>query len=119
MFTLSSQNKFHLYSKPTDMRKSFDGLSGLIQNTLERSPLHGDVFIFINKKRDKMKLLHWQGVSFTLYYKRLEAGTFELPDYDDEIGSISLTYTEIVMIVDGLTVQNIQRRKRYEPQELA
>ncbi len=66
-----------------------------------------------------MKLLHWQGVSFTLYYKRLEAGTFELPDYDDEIGSISLTYTEIVMIVDGLTVQNIQRRKRYEPQELA
>ena len=101
------------------MRKSFDGLSGLIQNTLERNPLHGDVFIFINKRRDKMKLLHWQGVSFTLYYKRLESGTFELPDYDDEIGCISLTYTEIVMIVDGLTIQNIQRRKRYQPQEIA
>ncbi len=115
MFTLSSSNRFHLYSQPTDMRKSFDGLSGLIQNNLERNPLHGDVFIFINKKRDKIKLLHWQGISYTLYYKRLEKGTFELPEYDQEIGSIALTYTQIVMIVDGLTIKNIERRKRFEP----
>ncbi len=115
MFTLSSSNRFHLYSQPTDMRKSFDGLSGLIQNNLERNPLHGDVFIFINKKRDKIKLLHWQGISYTLYYKRLEKGTFELPEYDQEIGSISLSYTQIVMIVDGLTIKNIERRKRFEP----
>ncbi len=115
MFTLSSSNRFHLYSQPTDMRKSFDGLSGLIQNNLERNPLHGDVFIFINKKRDKIKLLHWQGISYTLYYKRLEKGTFELPEYDQEIGSISLSYTQIVMIVDGLTIKNLERRKRFEP----
>ena len=91
MFTLSSSNSFHLYSQPTDMRKSFDGLSGLIQNTLGSNPCNGSVFIFINRRRDKIKLLHWQGISFTLYYKRLEQGTFEVPVYDPEVGSIDLT----------------------------
>ncbi len=114
MFTLSSSNSFHLYSQPTDMRKSFDGLSGLIQNTLESNPCNGDVFIFINRRRDKIKLLHWQGISFTLYYKRLEEGTFELPCYDIETGSIVLNYAQIVMLVDGLTIKNIQKRKRYQ-----
>ena len=115
MFTLSSSNKFHLYSEPTDMRKSFDGLSGIIQNTLETDPCNGDVFIFINKRHDKVKLLHWQGISFTLYYKRLEKGTFELPEYDIESGSITLSYTQIVMMVDGLSIKNIQKRKSYNP----
>jgi transposase len=115
MFTLSSSHKFHLFSQPTDMRKSFDGLSGLIQNTLDSNPCNGDVFIFINRRRDKIKLLHWQGISFTLYYKRLEKGTFELPEYDSSIGSIVLDYTQLVMIVDGLTVKNIRKRKRYQP----
>ena len=115
MFALSSENRFHLFSKPTDMRKSFDGLSGLVQNTLERNPSGGDVFIFIKKRRDKIKLLHWQGASFVLYYKRLEKGTFELPRYDAVAGSISLDYTKLVMIIDGLSIENIQKRKRYQP----
>ena len=113
MFTLSSSNRFHLYSQPTDMRKSFDGLSGLVQSTLGANPLNGDVFIFINRRRDKIKLLHWQGVSFTLYYKRLEEGTFEVPRYDPQAGSITLSYTQLVMLVDGLTIKNIQKRKSY------
>jgi transposase len=115
MFTLSSSHKFHLYSQPTDMRKSFDGLSGLVQNNLESNPCSGDVFIFINRQRNKIKLLHWQGISFTLYYKRLEKGTFELPEYDASVGSITLSYTQMVMIVDGLTIKNIERRKHYQP----
>lgn len=115
MFALSSNNRFHLYSNPTDMRKSFDGLSGLVQNTLGCNPCNGDVFIFVNKRRDKIKLLHWQGISFILYYKRLEKGTFELPQYDSTVGSIALDYTKLVMIIDGLSIQNIQKRKRYQP----
>ncbi len=115
MFALSSENKFHLYIQATDMRKSFDGLSGLVQNNLENNPCNGDVFIFINRSRDKIKLLHWQGISFTLYYKRLEKGTFELPEYDSSVGSITLSYAQIVMIVDGLSIKNIQRRKHYQP----
>lgn len=114
MFTLSSSNKFHLYSQPTDMRKSFDGLAGIVQNTLGNNPCNGDVFIFINRRRDKIKLLHWQGIGFTLYYKRLEEGTFELPRYNKGVGSIRLDYAQMVMVIDGLSIKNIQKRKRYE-----
>lgn len=115
MFALSSTNNFHLYSQPTDMRKGFDGLSGLVQNTLGDNPCSGDVFIFINRRRDKVKLLHWQGAGFTLYYKRLEQGTFELPEYGPDAGSIVLGYAQTVMLVDGLSIKNIQKRKRYQP----
>jgi len=115
MFTLSSSHSFHLYSQPTDMRKSFDSLSGLVRTTLDKDPCNGSVYIFINRTRDKIKLLHWQGISFTLYYKRLEEGTFELPEYDSEVGSITLSYAQIVMLIDGLSIKNIQKRKRYKP----
>ncbi|NRA13205.1 MAG: IS66 family insertion sequence element accessory protein TnpB [Crocinitomicaceae bacterium] len=95
------------------MRKSFNGLSGLVHNVLERNPLHGDVFLFINKRRDKIKLLHWGAGGYTLYYKRLEEGTFELPDYDLSGASITIDYTQMVMIIDGLSIKNITRRKRF------
>ena len=97
------------------MRKSFDGLSGLVQHILDRNPFHGDVFLFINKRRDKIKLLHWQGVSFTLYYKRLEQDTFELLQYDDTAKIMILSYTQMVMLVDGLIIKNIHQRKQYQP----
>jgi len=113
MFALSSDNTFHLYSHPTDMRKSFDALSGLVRNNLGNNPIGGEVFIFINKRRDKIKLLHWQGSGYILYYKRLEKGTFEIPRYDASVGSITLTYTQMVMIMDGLSIKNLQRRIRF------
>ena len=114
MFGLSPGYRFHLYSAPTDMRKGFDGLSGLVQNNLSYNPLNGDVFIFINRSRNKIKLLQWQSSGFTLYYKRLETGSFELPEYDNSTtGSIILDYAQLVMLIDGLSIKNIQRRKRY------
>lgn len=97
------------------MRKSFDGLSGLIQNKLLSDPRSGDVFIFINKGRDKIKLLHWSGGGFTLYYKRLEKGTFELPGYGTKQGSVRLDYARLVMMMEGLSIKNIASRKRYRP----
>lgn len=115
MFALSSTNSFHLYNQPTDMRKGFDGLSGIVQNTLRDNPCSGDVFIFINRQRNKVKLLHWQGNGFTLYYKRLEQGTFELPEYGPDARSIVLGYAQTVMLIDGLSIKNIQKRKRYQP----
>ncbi len=115
MFALSAENTFHLYSQPTDMRKSFDALSGLVRNNLGTNPINGDVFIFINKSRDKIKLLNWQGAGYLLYYKRLEKGTFELPRYDASVGSITLGYAQLVMIMDGLSIKNLQKRVRYEP----
>ena len=113
MFGLSTEQRYLLYSDPTDMRKSFDGLSGLIQNNLGRTPGAGEVFVFINKRRDKIKLLHWSGAGFVLYYKRLEEGTFELAEYDEKALSISLSYTQMVMLIDGLSIKNVVRRKRF------
>jgi len=113
MFTLGSSLKFHLYSQPTDMRKSFDSLSGLVQNEIGLSPFSGDVYVFINKSRNKIKLLHWSGSSFVLYYKRLESGTFEHPRYDIQSGSYTLSYSQIVMLVDGISIKNIERKKHY------
>ena len=118
MFALSSSNRFHLYSQPTDMRKSFDSLSGIVRNELDGNPCSGDVFIFMNRSRNKIKLLHWQGIGFTLYYKRLEEGSFELLDYEPQVGSITLSYAQIVMLVDGLSIKNIQKRKQFSlPEE--
>lgn len=99
------------------MRKSFDALSGLVRNNLGCNPVNGEVFIFINKSRDKIKLLHWQGSGYLLYYKRLEKGTFELPRYDLSVGSITLSYAQMVMIMDGLSIRNLQKRMRYTPLE--
>ena len=115
MFTLSSHHKFNLFSQPTDMRKGFNGLSGIVNNILKDNPRSGEVFIFINKRRNKIKLLQWQGGGFVLYYKRLEQGAFELPEYEELAGSIVLSYTKMAMILDGLSIKNIGNRKRFNP----
>ncbi|MFV0522710.1 MAG: IS66 family insertion sequence element accessory protein TnpB [Mangrovibacterium sp.] len=60
MFALTSENKFHLYSEATDMRKGFESLSGIVRDVLGTNPLNGEVFVFINKSHNKIKLLHWQ-----------------------------------------------------------
>lgn len=114
MFTLSSSHRFQLYNTPTDMRKSFDSLSGLVQNHLDVSPTNGDVFIFVNKHRNKVKLLHWVGSGFVLYYKRLESGTFDVPKYDIGHGSYQLSYAQLVMLIDGICITNIKKRKHYQ-----
>jgi transposase len=113
MFALGSTLVFQLYSQPTDMRKSFDSLCGIVQNNLGQSPTNGNVYVFINKPRNKIKLLHWSGSSFTLYYKRLESGTFEHPQYDLKTASYRLSYPQMVMLVDGISIKNIEKRKSY------
>jgi len=95
------------------MRKSFDSLSGIVRDELLMNPINGSVYIFINKRGDKLKMLHWLGMSFTLYYKRLEAGNFELPAYEKEVKLIKLSYTQLAMIIDGLSIVQIKKRKRF------
>lgn len=114
MFALGASQRFELYIHPTDMRKSFDSLQGLVNTDLDQNPDNGTVYIFINKVRNKVKLLHWQSGGFVLYYKRLESGTFELPDYDDTVGSLRLSYTQLILLIDGIAITNITRRKRYK-----
>lgn len=114
MFSLTSSMSYYLYPAPTDMRNSFDGLSGIVKNKLKREVFSGEVFIFFNKRRDKMKLLHWESGGFTLYYKRLESGTLELPKFDRNTISVNIKWAELVMIVEGISIKDIQKRKRFQ-----
>ena len=95
------------------MRKSFDGLSELIQGRMMHNPVSGEVFNFINKRRDRMKLLQWQYGGFVLYYKRLETGTFELPVHRSTDISTAVYWPQLMMMVEGISLLHVKTRKRY------
>ncbi|HHH50482.1 MAG TPA: transposase [Saprospiraceae bacterium] len=113
MFSLSAQQQYFLYRDPTDMRKSFNGLSGLVRNELDKNPMSGAVFIFINRRRNRMKLLVWQSGGFVLYYKQLEQGTFELPLAAKGQLSCTISWQDLVLILEGVSLKSIQKRKRF------
>lgn len=113
MFALTSSNRYHLYMGVTDMRKSFDGLCGLIQDELGRDPFSGEVFLFINKQRDKLKLLKWEPGGFVLYYKRLEEGTFSFPVLNEQRQCYEMRWSDFIMMVEGIDWQQVERKKRY------
>ena len=77
MVTLGSTLRYYLGREPVDMRKSFGGLQGVVTNQMGRDALSGEVFIFMNRRRDQVKLLVWDRSGFVIYYKRLERGRFE------------------------------------------
>lgn len=111
MWGLEKQQRYWLWSGSTDMRRSFDGLSGLIRNSMrERDPLSGDAFIFLNTRRTQMKILVWEEGGFLIYHKRLELGTYERP----EAGSTgSIRWDELILMVEGVMLTGIRRRKRF------
>ena len=113
MFSLTSSFHYYLYRGPTDMRKSFDGLSGLVQSQLYRNPTSGEVFIFINRRRNKVKLLTWEHGGFILYYKRLELGTFELPAFKHDAVSCQMSWTTLMLMIEGISIEKSKKRKRY------
>ena len=112
MLTLHDTLKFELYLAPTDMRKSFDNLSGIVETELAQNPTSGRVYLFVNKLRNKVKILHWRTGGFVLYYKRLEKGTFELPSYQKSVRSILLDYAQLVLLFDGITIGNLSQKKQ-------
>jgi len=113
MFSLNSSFRYYLYRGFTDMRKSFNGLSGIVQNELRRNLTSGEVFIFINRRRDKVKLLRWETGGFILYYKRLESGTFELPIFDKNAVSCQMSWMDLMLMVEGISIEKSKQRRRY------
>ena len=95
------------------MRKGVDGLSGLVRSGLNRDPLSGDIFIFFNRRHTQVKLLHWERDGFSIYYKRLEGGTYELPLIDGQSGSAELRSDELMLILQGIDLSSVRRRKRF------
>ena len=116
MLGFSSPQRFHLYRHPTDMRKGFDGLAGLVTSALRADPLSGDAYLFLNRRRNRLKLLVWESGGFVIYYKRLEKGTFELPELSPSADAIELTWDELVMLISGVALSSIKRRPRFQRQ---
>ncbi len=113
MFALTEAHRFYFYNRPTDMRKSFDALSGLVRSAMGRDPLCGAVFVFINQPRNLMKILHWQFGGFVLYSKRLEKGRFEFVFGTGNKTEKEITHAELTMLVAGISLRNIQKLKRF------
>ncbi len=96
------------------MRKGFDGLSGLVRDGMTKDPLSGDVFIFFNKRRSQVKLLLWERDGFSIYHKRLERGTYELPSLTSSSASLELRGDELMLILQGISLKSVRRRKRFD-----
>ena len=119
MLSLALPGKVFLCLTPADMRKSFDGLSELVRTGLGGDPLSGHLFVFRNKRGDRLKLLYWDSDGLAIWYKRLEEGTFVFPTADQQrirVGEHGLVIrpAELAMLLDGIDLANVKRRKRYQ-----
>ena len=102
-----------LYSQPTDMRKSFCGLSGIVRSELGREPNDGSLFLFINRRKDRLKALYWDTDGMALFYKRLESGTFERIKSGDRM-AVKIDSAELAMLLKGIDINSARRRKRFQ-----
>lgn len=114
ILSFSNRYRYFVYGQGCDMRKGYDGLSGLVRNEFKKDPLCGDVFIFLSRTRNKIKLLHWQGDGFCIYSKRLEKGTFEIPKENAINLAIEISPHQLQFIIDGIVLSSIKKRVRYE-----
>jgi len=118
MLNFSNQAKIYVYTEVTDMRKGFNGLSGIVRKAFQSDPTDGSLFIFINRRRDRMKLMHFSEGGFWLYYRLLEAGTFEELRSSDDSHRLQIDATQLSMLLSGVSlVASQKRRKRFRLQE--
>jgi transposase len=115
MFLLSPHTKVFLAQQITDMRKSFRGLLTLTESILQQDPASGHLFVFVNRRRDMLKILHWDGSGFWIWYRRLERGTFQLPaeDAGKAPTGVELTPAQLSLILDGIDLSSARQRLRY------
>lgn len=107
MIAIPAGVRVYLAMGPTDMRKGFDGLSVLAQNTLQQDPFSGHLFVFRGKRGDLVKILYWDGQGFCLFAKRLEKGRFVWPITRE--GSVTLTPAQLSMLLEGIDWRAPQR----------
>lgn len=113
MLSLPSQARIFLCTTAVDLRKSFDGLSGLVESVFQGNVLDGHLFLFVNKQRDRIKALWWDRDGLVIWYKRLEAGRFEVPSPQAKQTHVVLDATELAMLLGGVSLASVKRRKRF------
>ena len=113
MLQLSNSVKYYWYSGAADMRKSFDALCGIVNQHMQLNILQGGVYIFVNKKRNQIKLLTWDGDGLAIYYKRLEKGVYELPVMSVSDQSASIDVVQLQLILQGIVLSSVRTKKRF------
>lgn len=116
MLTLSPQVRVYVASEPVDLRKGFDGLAAATRDIVKEDPLSGHLFAFLNRRKNRLKILLWQSSGYLLMYKRLEKGRFRLPTAPPpgqrhiEIGS-----AELSLLLEGIDLRGARRRPHWIP----
>lgn len=111
MFGLTSAVRVYLATAPADMRKSFDGLAALATGALGLDPLSGHLFVFSNRRRDRLKVLYWDRDGYAVWAKRLERGTFRIPAA--AAGRVEMTAADLAALLAGIDLSTARRRPRY------
>lgn len=110
MLSVPSTVRIYLHTEPTDLRKGADGLCGVVRGQFGGDPQDGSLFLFFNRRRDRVKMLHWDGTGYWIYYKTLESGTFETIASDQK--RIEIDAVQLAMLLGGISLK-APRRKRY------
>lgn len=113
MLTFAPNLRIYVCARPTDMRKSFDGLCALVRGVFQADPLCGSLFLFVNRRGDRLKAMWWDNDGLALFYKRLESGTFEMLRPEGEAATVEIDATELAMLLNGVSLASAKRRKRY------
>jgi transposase len=114
MISLPSPVRVFLHTPATDLRKGFDALSGLVTTAFGQDCTSGHLFLFVNRRRDRIKILYWDRDGLAIWYKRLETpGTFQLPAIARDTVSIEMTPTQLSLILSGIDLSSARQRKRY------
>lgn len=117
MLSLPGSVRIFVAREPTDMRKGFDGLAALVRRQ-DADVFNGHLFVFISKRRDRIKILMWDNGGFVMYYKRLEVSRFKLPHCAHDARSVELDSAQLTMLLDGIDVSRVRRPKKWSPSVL-
>jgi transposase len=116
MLTLPPSVRVLVCLKPADMRRSLDGLAAMTREILREDPLSGHLFVYFNRRRDRVKILFWDRSGLCLYYKRIEKGVFRISDFDNPKRRRSeIEAAELSLILEGIDLSNARRRARFVP----
>jgi transposase len=105
--------KIYLYAKHVDMRRSFDGLHAIVQSEFQRDIRQGDLFLFLNRRLDRIKLLHWDRDGMAIWMKRLERGNFQRPRGAPDAAHVEIDVTDLALLLAGIELASVKRRPRY------
>lgn len=119
MLTLPSSVRVYLAAEPVDLRRGHDGLVALVRNAWKLNPFDGHLFVFLGRRRDRVKILAWDRNGFVLYYKRLSQGRFRMPEVPANATRVEMDATTLAMLLDGIDVQKVRRPARWSPPALA